>query len=285
MNIDFTYQSASGWKKFAITLCLIVMSIYVILIIYPLFNMLLSSFKTTREILKDPFGMPSSFSFKNYKLLWVDKHFDRYFLNSVLVTVIAMFFVVLLGSMASFGVSRYVFKGNTLVYMLFLSGIMLPLKAAIIPLFFIIKKLNLVDHFGSVILIFIAMGIPSTVFILSGFMKGIPVDLEYAARIDGCSDFRIYSQIIMPLCASSVTLVTIYNAVPIWNDFFFPLVFLTSDGKKTLPVGLSSFFGQNSTNWGLLFVGLSIAIVPMIILYLFMSKYFIKGMTVGAVKG
>jgi raffinose/stachyose/melibiose transport system permease protein len=142
-----------------------------------------------------------------------------------------------------------------------------------------------VDHFGSVILIFIAMGIPSTVFILSGFMKGIPVDLEYAARIDGCSDFRIYSQIIMPLCASSVTLVTIYNAVPIWNDFFFPLVFLTSDGKKTLPVGLSSFFGQNSTNWGLLFVGLSIAIVPMIILYLFMSKYFIKGMTVGAVKG
>ncbi|MFA6774931.1 MAG: carbohydrate ABC transporter permease [Sphaerochaetaceae bacterium] len=285
MNLDFTYHSGGGWKKFAITVCLIVMSIYVILIIYPLFNMLISSFKTTREIMKDPFGMPSSFSFKNYKLLWIDKHFDKYFLNSLIVTAIAMLFVVLLGSMAAFGVSRYKYKGNTLVYMLFLSGIMLPLKAAVIPLFFIIKKLNLVDNFGSVILIFIAMGIPSTVFILAGFMKGIPVDLEYAARIDGCSDFRIYAQIIMPLCASSITLVTIYNAVPIWNDFFFPLVFLISDTKKTLPVGLSSFFGQNSTNWGLLFVGLSIAIVPMIILYLFMSKYFIKGMTVGAVKG
>lgn len=285
MNLDFTYHSAGGWKKFAITVCLVVMSIYVILIIYPLFNMLISSFKTTREIMKDPFGMPSSFSFKNYKLLWIDKHFDKYFLNSLIVTAIAMLFVVLLGSMAAFGVSRYKYKGNTLVYMLFLSGIMLPLKAAVIPLFFIIKKLNLVDNFGSVILIFIAMGIPSTVFILAGFMKGIPVDLEYAARIDGCSDFRIYAQIIMPLCASSITLVTIYNAVPIWNDFFFPLVFLISDTKKTLPVGLSSFFGQNSTNWGLLFVGLSIAIVPMIILYLFMSKYFIKGMTVGAVKG
>lgn len=285
MNIDFTYRSSSGWRKFAITVCIVIMSIYVILIIYPLFNMIVSSFKTTREILKEPFGMPDSFSFKNYELLWVDKHFGRYFLNSLLVTVVAMVFVVLLGSMASFGVSRYRFKGSTLVYMLFLSGIMLPLKAAIIPLFLIIKGLSLIDNFASVILIFIAMGIPSTVFILSGFMKGIPVDLEYAARIDGCSDFRIYSQIIMPLCASSIALVTIYNAVPIWNDFFFPLVFLTSDSKKTLPVGLSSFFGQNSTNWGLLFVGLSIAIVPMVILYLFMSKYFIKGMTVGAVKG
>ncbi|MDY0303217.1 MAG: carbohydrate ABC transporter permease [Sphaerochaeta sp.] len=285
MNIDFTYRSSSGWKKVAITVCLVMMSVYVLLIIYPLFNMVISSFKTTREILKEPFGLPASFSFKNYKLLWVDKHFDRYFLNSLFVTAVAMIFVLLLGSMASFGVSRYHFKGSTLIYMLFLSGIMLPLKAAIIPLFLIIKKFRLVDSFASVILIFIAMGIPSTVFILSGFMKGIPIDLEYAARIDGCSDFRIYSQIVMPLCASSIALVTIYNAVPIWNDFFFPLVFLTSDVRKTLPVGLSSFFGQNSTNWGLLFVGLSIAIIPMVIMYLFMSKYFIKGMTAGAVKG
>ena len=172
MNIDFTYRSSSGWKKVAITVCLVMMSVYVLLIIYPLFNMVISSFKTTREILKEPFGLPASFSFKNYKLLWVDKHFDRYFLNSLFVTAVAMIFVLLLGSMASFGVSRYHFKGSTLIYMLFLSGIMLPLKAAIIPLFLIIKKFRLVDSFASVILIFIAMGIPSTVFILSGFMKG-----------------------------------------------------------------------------------------------------------------
>jgi raffinose/stachyose/melibiose transport system permease protein len=115
-------------------------------------------------------------------------------------------------------------------------------------------------------------------------MKTIPEEMEYAARIDGCKDFTIYSKIFMPISVPSIALVTIYNAVPIWNDFFFPLVFLQSEKAKTLPVGLSSFFGQNSTNWSLLFTGLSLAIVPMIIIYLFMSKYFIKGLTAGAVK-
>ena len=168
--------------------------------------------------------------------------------------------------------------------MLFLSGIMLPLKAAVIPLFQIVKNLGLMDNPLSVILVFIAMGLPSTVFILSGFMRTIPGELEQAARIDGCSDLRIYSQIVMPITAPSIALVTIYNAVPIWNDFFFPLVFIQSDKFKTLPVGLSSFIGQHSTKWDLLFTGLSIAIVPMLLLYLFMSKYFIKGMTAGAIK-
>lgn len=246
--------------------------------------MVISSFKTTRQILQHPFSMPDTLDFSTYKVLWIEKNFKSYFLNSLIVTAVSMVFVVLFGSMASFGITRYSFKASTWVYMLFLSGIMLPLKAAIIPLFLIIKNLGLVNTRLSCILIFIAMGIPSTVFILSGFMKMIPMDIEYAARIDGCSDFRIYAQIFMPLCASSIALVTIYNAVPIWNDFFFPLVFLQSEKLKTLPVGLSSFFGQNSTNWGLLFTGLSISILPMILLYLFMSKYFIRGMLAGAIK-
>lgn len=195
-----------------------------------------------------------------------------------------MGFVLLFGSMGAYGVSRYRYKANTLVYMLFLSGIMLPLKAAIIPLFIIVKRLGLIDSRISVILIFIAMGLPSTVFILSGFMKGIPLELEYAARIDGCNDFQIYRRIIMPMTAPAIALVTIYNAVPIWNDFFFPLVFLQSNSRKTLPVGLSTFFGQHATNWSLLFTGLSIAILPMLLMYIFMSRYFIKGMTAGAVK-
>lgn len=284
MITDFRLRNASVLKKIILLLCLAVMLIYVILILYPLFNMVVSSFKTTRQILQHPFSLPETVSFANYKILWVDKGFANYFLNSIIITVSAMVFVVLFGSMASFGISRYSFKANTLVYMLFLSGIMLPLKAAIIPLFLIIKKLALVNTRLSCIFIFIAMGIPSTVFILAGFMKMIPKDIEYAARIDGCSDFRIYAQIFMPLCASSIALVTIYNAVPIWNDFFFPLVFLQSEKFKTLPVGLSSFFGQNSTNWGLLFTGLSIAIVPMVVMYLFMSKYFIRGMIAGAIK-
>jgi raffinose/stachyose/melibiose transport system permease protein len=284
MTTDFRFRGATPWRKAAILLAEIAFGFYSLIIFYPFVNMILSSFKSTREIFQTPFALPSAFDFTNYATVWVKKGFGRYFFNSLWITATSMVFVLLFGSMAAYGVSRYKYRLSTLVYMLFLSGIMLPLKAAIIPLFILMKRLNLVNNPLSVILIFIAMGLPSTVFILSGFMKAIPMDLEYAARIDGCTEWGIYRRIVMPVVAPAVTLVTIYNAVPIWNDFFFPLVFLQSNKWKTLPVGLTSFFGQYSTDWGLLFTGLSIAIVPVLILYLFMAKYFIRGMTAGAVK-
>ncbi|MDR0723320.1 MAG: carbohydrate ABC transporter permease [Treponema sp.] len=284
MTIDFKYTGKKWGRNTLLGIVHLLMGIYVALIFYPLFNMVVSSLKTTREIFQNPFGFPETLLFENYKTVWIDRGFGGYFKNSFIVTAIAMAFVILLGSMASYGVSRYRYKLRTWIYMLFLSGIMLPLKVAIIPLFLIIKNLGLMDTHLSIIMIFIAMGLPSTVFILSGFMKTIPVDLEYAARIDGCNDWGIYRRIIMPVTQSAIALVTIYNAVPIWNDFFFPLVFIQTNRLKTLPVGLSTFFGQFSTNWSLLFTGLSISTLPMLILYLFMSKYFIRGMTAGAIK-
>jgi raffinose/stachyose/melibiose transport system permease protein len=284
MTLDFTYQRSKWIRNFAVALIQFFMIIYVILIFYPLFNMVISSLKATREIFQNPFGLPESLQLGNYKAVWIDRGFGRYFKNSLFVTAVSMIFIIFLGSMAAFGVSRYQYRLRTWIYMLFLSGIMLPLKAAIIPLFIIVKNFGLMDKHISVILIFIAMGLPSTVFILSGFMKTIPLDLEYAARIDGCNDWMIYRRIVMPVTTSAVALVTIYNAVPIWNDFFFPLVFIQSDRLKTLPIGLSTFFGQYATNWSFLFTGLSIAILPMLFLYLFMSKYFILGMTAGAIK-
>ena len=284
MMIDFRYQRDRWDKNIVLLFAHILMITYVILIFYPLFNMVISSFKTNREIFANPFGLPEEWLFENYRTVWIDRGFAIYFKNSIIVTFISMVFVILLGSMASYGVSRYKYKLRTWIYMLFLSGIMLPLKIAVIPLFLLIRNLGLMDTHLSIILIFIAMGLPSTVFILSGFMKTIPMDLEYAARIDGCNDWSIYQRIVMPITKSAIALVTIYNAVPIWNDFFFPLVFIQSNRLKTLPVGLSTFFGQFAINWSLLFTGLSIAIIPMLILYMFMAKYFIRGMTAGAIK-
>jgi raffinose/stachyose/melibiose transport system permease protein len=284
VTTDLRFRDASPGRKVAIAAIELVFATYALLIFYPLANMVLSSFKSTRDILRYPFALPMKLDFANYVTVWVDKGFGHYFLNSLWITAVTMVLVLLLGSMAAYGVSRYKYRLSTLVYMLFLSGIMLPLKAAIIPLFILMKNLSLVNNPLSVILIFVAMGLPSTVFILAGFMKAVPIDLEYAARIDGCTDWGIYNRIVMPVVAPAVSLVTIYNAVPIWNDFFFPLVFLQGDRWKTLPVGLTSFFGQHSTNWGLLFTGLSIAVLPVLFLYLFMAKYFIRGMTAGAVK-
>jgi raffinose/stachyose/melibiose transport system permease protein len=284
VTTDFRFRGATLGRKAIIIAIEALLGIYCLLIFYPLANMILSSFRSTRDILRAPFALPTSIDLKNYAVVWVDRGFGTYFFNSLWITVASMLIVLLFGSMAAYGVSRYKYKLSTLVYMLFLSGIMLPLKAAIIPLFMLMKTMSLVNNPLSVILIFIAMGLPSTVFILSGFMKAVPIDLEYAARIDGCNDWGIFRRVVMPVVAPAISLVTIYNAVPIWNDFFFPLVFLQSDKLKTLPVGLTSFFGQHSTNWSLLFTGLSIAVVPILVLYLFMSKYFIRGMTAGAVK-
>ena len=279
---DFHYHRDRPGRNIILVLIQGIMIVYCVLIFYPLLNMILSSLKTTREIFQNPFGLPVDFQLNNYKSVWIDRNFNRYFLNSFTVTAAAMLFVIFFGSMASFGISRYKYKLSIWIYMLFLSGIMLPLKAAIIPLFVLIRSLNLMDNHASIILIFMAMGLPSTVFILSGFMKAIPTELDDAARIDGCNDWTIYQRIVMPITKSAIALATIYNAVPIWNDFFFPLVFIQNNRLKTLPLGLTGFFGQYSTNWSLLFTGLSIAILPMLLLYVFMSKYFIRGMTAGA---
>lgn len=284
MSTNLRLRGSSPGRVIVLSVAHVVMGVYVLLIFYPLLNMIMSSFKSTREIFQHPFSFPSHFIFLNYKVVWIDKGFWRYFGNSLIVTVIAMIFVVLLGSMAAYGVSRYSYRLRTVIFMLFLSGIMLPLKAAIIPLFMLIKRLGLMNTRGSIIMIFLAMGLPSAVFILQGFMKSIPLELEHAARIDGCNDWGIFQRIVMPVTTPAIALITIYNAVPLWNDFFFPLVFLQSDRLKTLPVGLTTFFGQFSTDWGLLFTGLCIAIIPMLILYIFMSGYFIKGLTAGAIK-
>jgi raffinose/stachyose/melibiose transport system permease protein len=284
VTTDLRFRGAGPARAIALAAAELLLAVYALLIFYPLFNMIISSFKTTREIFQHPFGFPARFVAANYRVVWIEKGFWRYFVNSFVITLVAMVFVVALGSMAAYGVSRYQYRLRTIVYLLFLSGIMLPLKAAIIPLFMLVKRLGLMNTRASVVFIFLAMGLPSTVFILSGFMKSIPLELEHAARIDGCSDWGIFRRVVMPVTTPAIALVTIYNAVPLWNDFFFPLVFLQSDRLKTLPVGLTSFFGQYSTNWSLLFTGLSIAIVPMLALYAFMSGYFIRGLTAGAIK-
>jgi raffinose/stachyose/melibiose transport system permease protein len=284
MSLDISFRKSSPTKRAVYLLVELMMLAYAVMVLYPLINMILSSLKSTREIFQNPFSLPVEWAFNNYATVWVDGRFGRYIWNSVYVTFVSMVIVVLFGSMAAFGISRYKYRLSTAIYLIFLSGIMLPLKAAVIPLFLIVRNLGLLDSHVALIFVFAAMGLPSTVFILAGFMSTIPRDLEDAARIDGSNDFGIYRRVVIPLSAPSIALVTIYNTVPIWNDFFFPLVFIQSNRLKTLPLGISTFFGQFQINWALVFTALSIAILPMLVLYIFMSKYFIKGITAGAIK-
>ncbi len=250
----------------------------------PLALMVLSAFKTNAELFADPFALPERWSLDNVRQVWEGTSFPRYLLNSLLVTAASVALILVTGTMAAYALARYPFRGSAVVLLLFVAGLMVLLKLAVIPLFLQLDRLGLFDTRAGLVLVYTAMGLPSAVFILTGFLRTLPGELEQSARIDGASELRIMLQIMLPLAKPAMAIAAIQNAVPIWNDFFFPLVFITTDARKTLPQGLTVFMGEYNTDWGILFAGLTLAAAPIVLLYLALSRQFIAGMTQGAVK-
>ncbi|SIR17894.1 MULTISPECIES: carbohydrate ABC transporter permease [unclassified Bosea (in: a-proteobacteria)] len=255
-----------------------------VLMLYPIVIMVFSAFKTTVEIFDAPFSPPDFAYVENFRRIWGETSLPGYFVNSVVITGTSIGLTLLLGTMGAYALARYRFPGNSAIFMFFLAGLMLPLKLAVIPLFLQMRDFGLLDTRIGLILIYTAMGLPSTIFIMTGFLRTLPVELEEAARIDGASEPRIMLSIMLPLSVPPMVIAAIQNAVPTWNDFFFPLVFIQSDSRKTLPQGLSVFMGEYTTDWGMLFAGLTIAALPLTVIYILMSRQFIRGMTAGAVK-
>jgi raffinose/stachyose/melibiose transport system permease protein len=255
------------------------------LVVVPMIVMVISGFKTTREIFQQPFGLPAAWSLDNFRRVWVEARFALYFQNSVIVTVAALAIILVLGAMASYALGRHRFRGNDAVYVYFLTGLMLPIRLAVIPLFLQMRDLGLLDTLWSLIIIYAASGLPSAVFILTGFFRALPADLDSAARIDGAGEWTVFARVMLPLVRPALVIVAIYNIIPIWNDFFFPLVFIKAEHLRTLPLGMTAFFGQYYTDYALLFAGLTLAAIPVIVVYIALSQHFIRGMTAGAIKG
>ncbi|HBK69251.1 MAG TPA: carbohydrate ABC transporter permease [Firmicutes bacterium] len=256
-----------------------------LIFICPLILLILTAFKSTREIFMNPFGLPASWSFKTFVRVWQKAHFNIYFFNSILVTLISLALLLFTSTLSAYALARFKFRLNNFLFMLFLAGIMIPIRLGILPLFILMNELGLLDSRWSLILTYAASGMPMSVFILTGFLKTIPLELSEAAKVDGCSEFGILYRIMLPLIRPALATVTIVNFVPWWNDFFFPLLFIKSEKLKTIPLGMSIFFGQYTTDWGMLFAGMVMASLPLLLLYIFMSKQFISGLTSGAVKG
>ncbi|MBO9590333.1 carbohydrate ABC transporter permease [Devosia sp.] len=255
-----------------------------VLMLAPIIIMVFSAFKTTPEIFKSPFGIPDFTQVANFVKIWTETNFLRYLLNSFVVTGASMVLILTLGTMAAYALGRYAFTGSSFILMFFLAGLTLPLKLAIIPLFMLMRDLSILNNQLSLIFVYTAMGLPTTVFIMTGFIRSLPNELEDAARMDGASEARIMWAIMLPLVRPAMVIAGIQNVVPIWNDFFFPLVFIQNDSLKTLPQGLTTFMGEYTTDWGVLFSGLTLSAAPIILIYIVLSKQFIAGMTSGAVK-
>lgn len=258
--------------------------LFVLIAIYPIFLMIASSFKSTAEIFKNPLGLPKSFSFAPYQKLLESIPFTDFMLNSLFVSVVTVILILLFSSMAAFYIARFSFKWNGILYFFFLIGLMIPIKLGIVPLFLLMKSLGLLNSLWSLILIYTASGIPISVFILTGFFRTLPVELEEAARIDGCNNFQLFWKVLLPLIRPALATVMMINFIQAWNDFFFPLIFIQDEALKTIPAGMLTLFGEYEADWSLLFAGLTLSALPMIVVFLMASKQFMEGLTAGAVK-
>ncbi|QIC48147.1 carbohydrate ABC transporter permease [Lysinibacillus sphaericus] len=252
--------------------------------LYPILLMILSSFKKSVDIYKDPLGFPSSFSLDTYRTLLSKIPFTTYFMNSLFVSIVSVVLIVVVCSLASFYIARFKFSWNHALFFIFLLGMMIPIKLGIVPLFILMRDLGLINSLWSLILMNTATGIPLSMLILTGFFKTIPSELEEAARMDGAGNLRVLWYVVLPLMRPALGTVVIINFIAAWNDFFFPLIFITEKMKRTIPVGMMSLFGEHSADWGSLFAGLTLASLPMILLFFIASKQFMEGLTAGAIK-
>lgn len=258
---------------------------YAILALYPVFLMMISSLKDNTEIYTRPLSFPEKLSLESYRAILHDTPFLNYLFNSLYISLVSVLLVLLLSSMAAYYIARTKFKWNAYLYFFFLSGLMIPLKLGILPMFIIYKNLGVLDHHLSLILTYVSSGMPFSVFVLTGFFKTLPIELEESARIDGATDFQVLYRIIIPLMRPALATVAIMNFISLWNDFFYPLIFIKTEELKTLPLAMMSLFGQYETDWSVLFAGLTLSTLPMLLLFLIASKQFLEGMTAGAVKG
>jgi raffinose/stachyose/melibiose transport system permease protein len=255
------------------------------LVLAPCAFLVLGSFKSVEEFFANPFGFPEHIAFANYRRAWDEASVATALRNSVIVTSLSVFFSTALACLASYAIARLPFRGRTFWRLLFVGGLIVPVQLIMIALFTTMRWLGILDTLTSLVLVYTTFGIPLGVLVLVGFFSALPKELSEAAMIDGAGSFATFALIVLPLARSAIFTVMILNGVWIWNDFFIALVLTTSSHVHTLPLAILSFFGVYSSEWGLIFASVVIAALPVVALYLLMTKRFIAGLTAGSVKG
>lgn len=259
---------------------------YTLIALFPVFVVVINSFKSRKAIFADPLALPSlnNFDLVGYETVMKQGDFFAYFQNSLIVTVASLFFVLLFGAMAAFALSEYRFKGNTLMGLYLALGIMIPIRLGTVAILELMVAGGLVNTLTALILVYTAQGLPLAVFILSEFMKTVSDDLKNAGRIDGLSEYAIFFTLVLPLVRPAMATVAVFSMIPIWNDLWFPLILAPAEETKTVTLGSQVFIGQFVTNWNAVLAALSLAILPVLVLYLIFSRQLIRGITAGAVK-
>lgn len=260
--------------------------LYTLLAIGPILLVLVNSFKARKAIFGDPLALPTAetFSLVGYNSVISKADFALYFANSVIVTLVSLAAVLLTGAMSAWALTEYRFRGNTIIALYMAIGIMVPIRLGSVSILKFMVDLGLVNTLTALILVYTAMGLPLAILILGEFIQQIPRDLRDAARCDGVSEYRIFWSVILPLIRPAVATVAVFTMVPIWNDLWFPLILAPGRETQTVTLGVQQFIGQYVTDWNAVLASLSLAIAPILVLYVLFSRSLVRGLTAGAVK-
>ncbi|MCP3741879.1 carbohydrate ABC transporter permease [Rossellomorea sp. BNER] len=261
-----------------------ILIVYFIIIAYPLFWMVVNSFKTTEEIYANSWALPQAWLFSNYVDAW-NTGISAYFLNSLIITVSTCLLTVFLSALGAYGLSRFEFKGKNIILIICMGGMMLSPQVSLVPLYKLIQLLGIHDTYLALILPYVAYRIPITLILIRAAFLEVPKDLEESAFLDGCNTWSIFTKIFIPMNLPILLTAIVLTAYFTWNEFMFALIFVDSESLKTIPAGLMQFRDALQTNWGVLLAGLMISALPIIILFLFMQKYFVRGLSSGSLKG
>lgn len=258
--------------------------LYAAISIAPLLLMVSNSLRTSQDMAQHPLGLPLPPNFSSYQKAWVTASFETYFFNSIFVTVASVLLSTAVSLLAAYAFARTRSKLFTTLEGLFLSGLMLPVYLAILPLFFLLDSIGMISNLWSLILVYAALGIPFSTFVLASFFRQLPIELDEAARLDGAGPFTTFWRVHLPLVKPAIATVIVFRFVPVWNDFFYPLILIRDRDAYTLPVGITRFFGEYQTDWATLFAGLTLATIPLVVLFLFATKQIVSGLTAGMSK-
>lgn len=264
----------------------ILLVIWAVIQLFPLYYLLTFSLKTNSEILgENILGLPENWRWSNYMEVIRSSNILKYFANSLFVTVATIILVIVISLMAAYGVYRMEWKLSGVFAMIFMLGLTVPIHSSILPVFLILKKLKMLNSYGALILPYTAFGLSMAIMMFSGFLEGIPKELEEAACIDGCGVYKIFLKIIAPLMKPAYATVAIFTYLSSWNELMFATIFVNDEGLKTLPVGIQALSMSLITDWGFLGSALVISLIPTLLIYVFMSNKVQESMVMGAVKG
>ena len=259
---------------------------FTLLALAPVVLIVMNAFKSRQAIFRSPLALPTPDTFDPIGFVSVlgEGHFISYFGNSLIVTLVALVGTILFGAMAAFALSEYRFRLNALTTLFLTLGIMIPIRLGTVGILEMMVNLGLTNTRTALILVYIAQGLPITVFILNEFMRTVSADLKNAGRVDGLSEYEIFIWLVLPLLRPAMVTVAVFTMIPIWNDLWFPLILAPGEETKTLTLGAQVFIGQYVTDWNSVLAALSLSILPILALYLVFSKGLIRGITSGAVK-